>query len=258
MLNRNFYEKISGMIKDKVAIVTGASSGIGYATALALSKAGAKVAIGARRTDKLSELENEITKNGGEAFSQKLDVTKKSDCDSFFKSVMDKWGQVDVLINNAGLMPLSFVKNLKVDEWDQMIDVNIKGVLYCTAAVIAHMHEKKSGHIINLSSVAGRVVFPSGSVYCATKHAVTAFSEGLREEFSTRSNIRVTCIEPGVVSTELTNTITDESLKSFVENSKKMDSLKPEDIASAILYAIDAPSHVNVNEVLIRPTTQER
>jgi len=246
------------MIKDKVAIVTGASSGIGYATALALSKAGAKVAIGARRTDKLSELENEITKNGGQAFSQKLDVTKKSDCDSFVNSVMEKWGEVDILVNNAGLMPLSFIKNLKVDEWDQMIDVNIKGVLYCTAAVIPHMLEKKSGHIVNISSVAGRIVFPSGSVYCATKHAVTALSEGLRQEFSTRKNIRVTCIEPGVVSTELTNTITDESLKDFVETAKKMQSLSAQDIANAIIYAVEAPSHVNVNEVLIRPTTQER
>ena len=246
------------MIKDKVAIVTGASSGIGYATALALSKAGAKVAIGARRTEKLSELENEITKNGGQAFSQKLDVTKKSDCDSFVNSVMEKWGGVDILVNNAGLMPLSFIKNLKVDEWDQMIDVNIKGVLYCTGAVISHMVEKKSGHIINISSVAGRIIFPSGSVYCATKHAVTALSEGLRQEFSTRKNIRITCIEPGVVSTELTNTITDESLKDFVENAKKMQSLSAQDIANAILYAVEAPEHVNVNEVLIRPTTQER
>ena len=246
------------MIKDKVAIVTGASSGIGYATALALSKAGAKVAIGARRTDKLSELENEITKNGGQAFSQKLDVTKKSDCDEFVNSVVEKWGGVDILVNNAGLMPLSFIKNLKIDEWDQMIDVNIKGVLYCTAAVIPHMLEKKSGHIVNISSVAGRIVFPSGSVYCATKHAVTALSEGLRQEFSTRKNIRVTCIEPGVVSTELTNTITDESLKDFVENAKKMQSLSAQDIANAITYAVEAPDHVNVNEVLIRPTTQER
>lgn len=246
------------MIKDKVAIVTGASSGIGYATALTLSKSGAKVAIGARRTDKLLELEHEITQNGGEAFSQKLDVTKKSDCNSFVDATIKKWGGVDILINNAGLMPLSFVKNLKIDEWDQMIDVNIKGVLYCTAAVIPHMYAKKSGHIINISSVAGRIVFPSGSVYCATKHAVTAFSEGLRQEFSTRSNIRVTCIEPGVVSTELTNTITDESLQSFVETSKKMNSLNAEDIANAILFAVEAPSHVNINEVLIRPTTQER
>lgn len=246
------------MIKDKVVIVTGASSGIGYATALTLSKAGAKVAIGARRTDKLIELENIIKKNGGEIFSQKLDVTNKSDCKSFVDATIKKWGGVDILINNAGLMPLSFVKNLKIDEWDQMIDVNIKGVMYCTAAVIPHMHSKKSGHIINISSVAGRIVFPSGSVYCATKHAVTAFSEGLRQEFSTRSNIRVTCIEPGVVATELTNTITDESLQSFVETSKKMNSLKAEDIANAILFAVEAPSHVNINEVLIRPTTQER
>ncbi len=246
------------MIKDKVAIVTGASSGIGYATALALSKAGAKVAIGARRTNRLEKLQNEITKNGGDVLSHKLDVTKKSECDSFVEATIKKWGSVDILVNNAGLMPLSFVKNLKVEEWDQMIDVNIKGVLYCTAAVIPHMIEKKSGHIVNISSVAGRIVFPSGSVYCATKHAVTAFSEGLRQELSVRSNIRVTCIEPGVVATELTDTITDESLQSFVENSKKMDSLKAEDIANAILFAVEAPNHVNVNEVLIRPTTQER
>jgi len=246
------------MIKDKVAIVTGASSGIGYVTALALSKAGAKVAIGARRTDKLTKLEEEIKQNGGEVFSQKLDVTKKSECDSFVDAVLKKWNSVDILVNNAGIMPLSFIKNLKVDEWDQMIDVNIKGVLYCIAAVISHMKEKKSGHIVNISSVAGRIVFPSGSVYCATKHAVTALSEGLRQEFSIRTNIRVTCIEPGVVSTELTNTITDESLQSFVENSKKIQSLHADDIANAILYAVESPSHVNVNEILVRPTTQER
>src|SRR3972149_1460733 len=136
------------MIKDKVAIVTGASSGIGYATALTLSKSGAKVAIGARRTDKLLELENEITKNGGDAFSQKLDVTKKSDCNSFVDATIKKWGGVDILVNNAGLMPLSFVKKLKVDEWDQMIDVNIKSVMYCTAAVLPYMLEKQSGHIV--------------------------------------------------------------------------------------------------------------
>ncbi len=246
------------MIKDKVAIITGASSGIGRATTLALSKAGAKVAIGARRTDRLKELENEIKQNGGEVISQKLDVTIKSECDSFADAALQKWGSIDILINNAGLMPLSFVKNLKIDEWDQMIDVNIKGVLYCTAAVISHMREKKSGHIVNISSVAGRIVFPAGSVYCATKHAVAAFSEGIRQELSVRSNIRVTCIEPGVVATELTNTITDESLLGFVENAKKMEALKAEDIANAILYAVESPNHVNVNEILIRPTTQDR
>ena len=246
------------MIKDKVAIITGASSGIGYATALALSKAGAKVAVGARRTDRLAKLEDEIKQNGGEVFSQKLDVTQKLECDSFVDAVLKKWGSVDILVNNAGIMPLSFLKNQKVDEWDQMIDVNIKGVLYCTSAVIPHMREKKSGHIVNLSSVAGRIVFPSGSVYCATKHAITAFSEGLRQELSVRSNIRVTCIEPGVVSTELVNTITDETLQSFVEGAKKMQALQADDIANAILYAVESPDHVNVNEILVRPTTQER
>ena len=246
------------MIKDKVAIITGASSGIGYATALALSKAGAKVAIGARRVDRLEELAKKISTDGGEVFYQKLDVTQRSECENFAKAVLEKWGSIDILVNNAGLMPLSLFKSLKVDEWDRMIDVNIKGVLYSTASVILHMKEKKSGHIVNLSSVAGRTVFPTGTVYCATKHAITAFSEGLRQEFSARSNIRVTSIEPGVVSTELTDTITDESLQGFIENAKKMEALQAKDIANAILYAVESPSHVNVNEVLIRPTTQER
>ena len=246
------------MIKDKVAIITGASSGIGYATALALSNAGAKVAIGARRTDRLSDLETKIRENGNDVFSHKLDVTKKDECNSFVDEVLQKWGTVDILVNNAGLMPLSFFKNLKIDEWEQMIDVNLKGVLYCTAAVVPKMLEQKSGHIVNISSVAGRIVFPAGSVYCATKHAITALTEGLRQELSVRKNIRVTCIEPGVVATELTNTITDESLQGFVENVKKMESLQSEDIANAILYAVESPKHVNVNEVLIRPTTQDR
>jgi NADP-dependent 3-hydroxy acid dehydrogenase YdfG len=245
-------------IKGKVAIITGASSGIGYATALALSKDGAKVAIGARRTDRLEQLENEIKKNGGEVLSHKLDVTKKDDCNDFVDQVIKKWGTVDILVNNAGLMPLSFVKNLKVDEWEQMIDVNIKGVLFCTAAVIPQMKEKKAGHIVNISSVAGRIVFPSGSVYCATKHAITAFSEGLRQELSARSNIRITCIEPGAVETELLNTITDESLQSFVDAAKKMQALKAADIADAVLFAVQSPDHMNVNEILVRPTTQER
>jgi len=246
------------MIKDKVAIITGASSGIGYATALALSKAGAKVAIGARRIDRLEELAKKISADGGEVFYQKLDVTQRSECENFAKAVLEKWGSIDILVNNAGLMPLSLFKSLKVDEWDRMIDVNIKGVLYCTGSVILHMKEKKSGHIVNISSVAGRTVFPTGTVYCATKHAIAAFSEGLRQEFSARSNIRVTSIEPGVVATELTDTITDESLQGFIENAKKMEALHSEDIANAILYAVESPSHVNVNEVLIRPTTQER
>jgi NADP-dependent 3-hydroxy acid dehydrogenase YdfG len=246
------------MIRNKVVIVTGASSGIGYATALELSKAGAKVAAGARRVEKLETLKNEVQKYGGEIIVKKLDVTKKEDCDSFINLVTKTWNHIDILINNAGIMPLSFFKNLKISEWEQMIDVNLKGVLYCTAAVIPFMITKKSGHIVNISSVAGRIVFPAGSVYCATKHAVTAFSEGLRQELSQRYNIKVTCIEPGVVSTELPNTITDKSLESFVESVKEMESLNADDIANAIIYSLDSPQYLNVNEILLRPLSQEK
>ena len=246
------------MLRDKVVIVTGASSGIGYATALALSKLGAKVAAGARRVDKLESLKNEVQKNGGEILIKNLDVTKKVECDSFINLVTKTWNRIDILINNAGIMPLSFFKNLKISEWEEMIDVNLKGVLFCTAAVIPYMITKKTGHIVNISSVAGRIIFPAGSVYCATKHAVTAFSEGLRQELSQRYNIKVTCIEPGVVSTELTNTITDKSLEPFVESVKKMESLKAEDIANAILYSLESPHYLNINEILLRPLSQEK
>ncbi len=246
------------MIKDKVIVITGASSGIGNSTAKVLASKGAKLAVGARRTDRLEKLQEEITKQGGEIIISKLDVTQKADCDSLVNQAIEKWGKVDVLINNAGLMPLSFVKNLKVEEWERMVDVNFKGVLFCTAAVLPNMLDNGTGHIINISSVAGRIVFPAGSVYCATKHAVTAFSEGLRQELSPRKNIRVTSIEPGVVETELNQTITDESLTKFLENTKNMEGLKAEDISNAIVFAIDAPNHVNVNEILVRPTMQDR
>ena len=247
------------MIKDKVVLITGASSGIGYASALALSNAGAKIVAGARRVDRLEKLQNEISSSNGQIMIQKLDVTKKEECDSFVENTIKKFGGVDILINNAGLMPLSFIKNLKIDEWDKMVDVNLKGVLYCTASVIPHMINQKNGHIINISSVAGRIVFPSGSVYCATKHAITAFSEGLRQELSQRYNIRITCIEPGVVATELTDTITDQALSSFVEKTKQSESsLQATDIANTILYALESPKHVNVNEILIRPVSQEK
>ncbi len=246
------------MLKNKVAIITGASSGIGYATSLTLSKAGIRVAVGARRTEKLQELEKQIIKNNGEILVQKTDVTRKSDCDSLVNTIVEKWGKVDILINNAGLMPLSYFKNGKVEEWEQMIDVNIKGVLYCTSAVVPYMLEKRSGHIINISSVAGRIVFAGGSVYCATKHAIAALSEGLRKELSPTYNIRVTCIEPGAVETELLESITDESMTGFIQATKNMETLRSDDIANAILYAVQAPRHVNVNEILIRPTAQER
>lgn len=246
------------MLKGKVVVITGASSGIGYATALALSKAGAKIAAGARRLDKLEKLQNEIQEDNGEILIEKLDVTKKENCNSFINIVVKKWDNIDILINNAGIMPLSFIKSLKINEWEQMIDVNLKGTLYCTAATIPIMINNKSGHIINISSVAGRIVFPAGSVYCATKHAITAFSEGLRQELSQRYNIKVTCIEPGVVATELPNTITDKALAGFVESVKKMEALQAKDIANAIIYALDSPHYVNINEILLRPTSQEK
>jgi NADP-dependent 3-hydroxy acid dehydrogenase YdfG len=246
------------MIKGKIALITGASSGIGYSTAKALAREGAKIVAGARRIEKLNDLKAEIENQGGEIAIQRLDVTQKDDCFDFANLAIEKYGNIDILVNNAGLMPLSFFKNQKIDEWDRMVDVNIKGVLYCTAAVIPHMTKNKSGHIVNISSTAGRIVFPAGSVYCATKHAITAFSEGLRQEFSVRSNIRVTCVEPGVVATELTETITDSSLSSFIENAKKMESLQADDIANSILYALQTPNHVNVNEILLRPVQQDR
>ncbi len=205
----------------------------------------------------MKDLENEISKSGGaEILVHSLDVTDRASCNSFIDAAIKKWGTVDILVNNAGLMPLSFFKNNKIDEWERMIDVNLKGVIYCTSAVLPHMLQKESGHIVNMSSVAGRVVFAGGTVYCATKHAITAFSEGLRIEFSPRSKIRITCIEPGTVSTELLETITDESMTRFIEASNKMESLQARDIADAILYAVQAPPHVNVNEILIRPTQQ--
>jgi len=246
------------MLKDKVAIVTGASSGIGHATALSLAKAGAKVAIAARRTQRLEELQKEITKIGTECIIVPCDVAKRKDCQALIDAAIKKWNQIDILINNAGIMPLSFVKNLKVDEWEQMVDVNIKGVLFCTASVISHLINQNSGHIVNISSIAGRLVFPSGSVYCATKYAVRAFSEGLRQELSTRYKIRVTTIEPGIVATELTNTITDKSLESFVKQSKEIEALQAEDIANSIMFALESPLRMNVNEITVRPTTQER
>lgn len=246
------------MIKDKIVLITGASSGIGYSTAMALSKEGAKIVAGARRIERLEELKESVESQRGEIIIQKLDVTKLDDCNNFAKIAIEKYGNIDILVNNAGIMPLSFFKNQKVDEWDRMVDVNIKGVFYYTSAVIPHMLNNKSGHIVNISSTAGRIVFPAGSVYCATKHAITAFSEGLRQEFSQRSNIRVSCIEPGVVATELTNTITDSSLESFIKNTKKMQPLQAEDIANSILYVLKSPINVNVNEIMLRPISQER
>lgn len=244
-------------LQDKVVIVTGASSGIGEATAEKLAAHGAKVVLTARREDRLTQLKQKIEDAGGHALVVVADVTKKDDWKQVVHQAQESFGDVDVLINNAGLMPLSFAKNLKTDEWEKMIDVNIKGVLNGVAAVLPKMMDNQRGHIVNISSVAGRKVFPGGSVYCATKFAVRAFSEGLRNELAPEYNIRITAIEPGAVATELTNTITDEELmEKVVKPMLDIEPLQSEDIAESIVYALQQPTHVNVQEVLVMPTNQ--
>lgn len=244
-------------LKDKVVVVTGASSGIGEATAEKLAAHGAKVVLTARREDRLKQLKQKIEDAGGQALVITADVTKKDDWQRVIQQTQESFGDVDVLINNAGLMPLSFAKNLKTDEWEKMIDVNIKGVLNGVAAVLPQMMDNRQGHIVNISSVAGRKVFPGGSVYCATKFAVRAFSEGLRNELAPEYNIRITAIEPGAVATELTNTITDEELmEKVVKPMLDIEPLQSEDIAESIVYALQQPTHVNVQEVLVMPTNQ--
>jgi len=246
------------MLDGQVAIVTGASSGIGAATARLLAGSGVKVVLGARRVARLNTVRDEIEAQSGNALAVGCDVTARGECEALISAAIDHWGRVDILVNNAGIMPLSFVKNLKVDEWERMIDVNIKGVLFCTAAALPFMLEQEKGHIVNISSIGGKRVIPSGSVYCATKFAVNAFSDGLRMELSKKKNIRVTSIQPGIVATELTNTITDSDLDSLKQHLKDFDALQAVDIANAILYALQAPKHVNVNEIVLRPTQQEQ
>lgn len=241
-------------IQDKVIIVTGASSGLGEATARRLAKNSAKLMLAARRGDRLKELVAEIEKDGGTAKYQVTDVTDKTQVEALAKATHQAYERIDVLINNAGLMPLSPLDETKVDEWEQMVDVNIKGVLYSIAAVLPIMRSQKSGHIINLSSVAGHKIFPGGAVYCATKFAVKAISEGIRLE--SNGEIRSTNISPGVVDTELTNTISHEETAKNVEQMYSV-AIDADAIARAITYAIEQPGDVDINEMIIRPTKQE-
>lgn len=244
-------------LKDKVAIITGASSGIGEATARKLAAEGTKVVITARRKDKLEKLEKEIKDNGGSALVVEADMTKREEVKKMVKQAKDTFGPCDILVNNAGIMPLSYMKNMHVDEWLQMVDININGVLYSLAEALPDMLERKSGHIVNISSVAGREVMPGGAVYSATKFGVRALSDGLRQELSPSHNIRVTCIEPGAVATELTESITDEELMNdFKEQMGDLDFLDSEEIARAIHYAVSSGDNVNVNEMQVRPVSQ--
>ncbi|MBY5624600.1 SDR family oxidoreductase [Rhizobium leguminosarum] len=244
-------------INGKVALVTGASSGIGAATALKLAEAGAKVGIAARRTDKLADLKKEIVSKGGEALVIEMDVVDPASVEAGVKKLVGAYGSIDILVNNAGLMPLSDVDQFKVDEWHRMVDVNVKGLLNTTAAVLPQMINQHSGHIFNMSSIAGRKVFKGLSVYCATKHAVTAFSDGLRMEVGQKHNIRVTCIQPGAVATELYDHITEPGyIKQMDDLAKQMTFLQGGDIGDTIVFAAQAPAHVNVAELFVLPVEQ--
>ena len=243
-------------LSDQVAIVTGASSGIGAATARLLAREGAAVTLAARRLDRLHALRDEIERAGGRALVVETDVTDRGQCERMVAETLEAWGRLDVLVNNAGVMPLSLVKNLHVDEWARMVDVNVNGVLYGTAAALPAMMAQGRGHLVNVSSNAGRHVFEGGAVYCATKFAVRAFSEGLRMELGPAFGIRVTCIEPGAVTTELASHITDEDMKKDDGRWEGVTFLTSEDIAESILYALSAPPHATVHEVLVMPTKQ--
>ncbi|WP_179019549.1 SDR family oxidoreductase [Winogradskyella forsetii] len=244
-------------LDNRTIIITGASSGIGEATAKKLANDGANVVLMARREDKLKSIKDAIESNGGKALVASGDVTKKVDFKNVVAKSVETYGKVDGLINNAGLMPLSYVKKLKTDEWEKMVDVNIKGVLNGVAAVLPQMIDNKGGDIINISSMAAHRYFPGGAVYCATKSAVKMFSEGLRQELAPKYGINVTSIEPGAVATELTDTITDEDIKENMKDMMSMTTLEAEDIANAIHYALSQPERVNINDVYIVPSEQK-
>jgi len=244
-------------LEGRVAIVTGASSGIGEAGAEALARAGARVAAAARRKERLDALCERIRAAGGVALAVPIDVAKREQVEALAEQVVDAWGRIDVLVNNAGLMPLSPIREGRVDDWDRMIDVNVKGVLYGIAAVLPVMLEQGSGHVVNVGSVAGRRPFPGGTVYAATKFAVRALTAGMQLELSASEGIRVTDVQPGVVDTELPDHIpSEEAREGFEGRWDDRRRLESEDVAQAILYAVTAPDRVNVNEILIRPTDQ--
>ncbi len=247
---------MAGKLADKVAIVTGASSGIGEATALALAAEGAKVAIAARRGDRLEALSQRIQNNGGQALSIVTDIADEAQVEHLIWQTHAAWGRVDILVNNAGVMLLGAINGADTEDWRRMIDINVMGLMYATHAVLPIMIEQGAGHIVNLSSVAGRFARSGGGVYCASKWAVNAFSEALRQEVSPH-HIRVTMIEPGLVATDLPQHITNSDAKeSAAKQYQSVKNLDPQDIASAISYVVTQPDHVNMNEILVRPTEQ--
>jgi NADP-dependent 3-hydroxy acid dehydrogenase YdfG len=242
-------------ITGKVVVITGASSGIGESTAKLLAERGAKVVLGARRSNRIDTVVQEISAAGGKAIGFATDVTKRAEVEALIQGAVDGFGRVDVLLNNAGIMPIAPIEALKVDEWDRQIDVN-KGLLYGVAAALPHMQKQKSGHIINIASVFGIKIFaPGGTVYCATKAAVRALTEGLRMELHSQ-NIRCTMISPGAIATELSESSSDEATRKNLREFMKM-AIPASAIARAIAYAIEQPVEVEVDEMVIRPTVQD-
>jgi NADP-dependent 3-hydroxy acid dehydrogenase YdfG len=243
-------------IESKVVVITGASSGLGEATARHLAERGATVVLGARRRDRISALADELTTKGYKARAVQTDVTDKQQVKNLVDTAVQEFGRIDVMLNNAGLMPLAPLGRLKVDEWDRMIDVNIKGVLYGIAAALPHMKAQKSGHIINVSSVYGHVVDPGATVYCATKFAVRALSEGLRQEVKPY-NIRTTIISPGAVSTELLEHISERDIQAGTKEFVSKIAVGADTFARTVAFAVNEPDHVDINEILFRPTAQQ-
>jgi NADP-dependent 3-hydroxy acid dehydrogenase YdfG len=244
-------------IDAKVVVITGGSSGLGENTARHLAKLGATVVLGARRKDRLDSIVKDIQAAGGSAVSVAVDVTKRAEVGGLVQKAIDTYGRLDVLVNNAGIMPIAPLALLKVDEWERMIDINIKGVLYGVAAALPHMLKQKSGHFINIASVFGIKVFaPGGTVYCATKAAVRTITEGLRME-THGDKIRCTIISPGAVDSELKDSSSDAASAKMVNELYKAVAIPAESVARAIAYAIGQPADVDINEIVIRPTTQD-
>jgi NADP-dependent 3-hydroxy acid dehydrogenase YdfG len=247
---------MSSNIAGKVVVITGASSGLGEASARLLSAQGATVVLGARRQERIRSLAEELTAKGGKSLAVQMDVTRREQVQRLVDAAVEAYGRVDVMINNAGLMPQALLERLQVDDWDRMIDVNIKGVLYGIAAALLYMQRQKSGHFVNVSSVAGHKVGPGFAVYAATKHAVRALSEGLRQEVKPY-NIRTTVISPGAVATELPNSVTDPDSAARIHKFYADAAIPADSFARAVAFAIDQPEDVDVNEIVFRPTRQE-
>jgi NADP-dependent 3-hydroxy acid dehydrogenase YdfG len=243
-------------IKDKVIVITGASSGMGEAAARYLAKKGARIVLAARRADRINMLAKSIIDDGGNAIAVETDVTRADEVKKLVDAAVSKWGRIDVLINNAGVMPLSALDQAKVSEWDMMIDVNLRAVLHGIAAALPLMKAQKSGHIINTASVAGHLVFPTSAVYSATKYAVRAVTEGLRKEASAY-NVRATIISPGAVSTELLDHISDKDVQAANQDYVGKVGIPPESYARMVAFAISEPEDVGVNEIIFRPTAQD-